>query len=384
MKVKLTPTRIKRLKPSLREYVQWDTETPHLGVRVKPSGELRYIHFIQKGGRAKKTTIGDARTMPLDEARTIALDLSAGAGGDNVRQIRPTLTEWIEKTWWPQVAIHHKPSTRKRHRHSLDKQLLPAFGGIRLDKIDRAKVLGWFESRSRTAPGSANRELELLAMILNHAAGAGLIPHNPAKGISRNPGKKMTRFLSSDERLRLLAELDAAPPRFRFRALAVKMLLFTGCRRNEILFLRWSEMGEGSLNLADSKTGARQVWLGDEAMAVLKEARTLQDERGAKSEYVFPYYRDPRRCDDKIDTFWRTIRSKAKLGKLRIHDLRHSFASEAVRQGVALPTVSKLLGHSTIRMTMRYTHSSDAEVEAASERIGSSLATMLSGENERN
>ena len=379
MKVKLTPTRIKRLKPSLREYVQWDAETPHLGVRVKPSGELRYIHFIQKGGRAKKTTIGDARVMPLDEARAVAQDLSAGACDDNVRQIRPTLGEWVEKTWWPQVAIHHKPSTRRRHRHALDRQLLSAIGGIRLDAIDRTKVLGWFEARSRTAPGGANRDLELLSMILNHAAEAGLIERNPARGIPRNPGRRMTRFLSEDERRRLLSELDAVPSRFRLRALAVKMLLFTGCRRNEILSLRWSEMGEGSLNLADSKTGARQVWLGGEAMAVLNEARALQNERGAKSEYVFPYYRDPQRCDDKIDTFWRTIRSKAKLGKIRIHDLRHSFASEAVRQGVALPVVSKLLGHSSIRMTMRYTHSSDAEVEAAAERIGASLATVLGG-----
>ena len=377
MKVKLTPSRIERLKPSLREYVQWDTDTPHLGVRVKPSGELRFIHFIQRGGRAKKTTIGDAKAMTLDEARTIARDLSNGACDDNVLQLRPTLEEWVENTWWPQVAIHHKPSTRKRHRHALDRQLLPVLGGIRLDGIDRAAVLGWFEARSRAAPGGANRDLELLAMILNHAVGTGHIPHNPAKGISRNPGRKMTRFLSGDERKRLLAELDAVPSRFRFRALALKMLLFTGCRRNEILTLRWFEVGERSLNLADSKTGARQVWLGDEAVAVLAEARALQDELGMESEYVCPYYSKPQRCDEKIDTFWRTIRSRAGLGRLRIHDLRHSFASEAVRQGVALPVVSKLLGHSSIRMTMRYTHSSDDEVEAAAERIGNSMAAML-------
>ena len=252
-----------------------------------------------------------------------------------------------------------------------------------MDEIGRVAILTWFERYSRSSPGGANYALNQLGMILNHAKRAGLIQHNPVSRIPRNPGRKMTRILSAEERRRLLSLLDAEGCRGRMNALVVKMLLFTGCRRNEILTLRWSEIGDRELNLADSKTGSRKVWLCDEAMAVLEAARFAQTETGKRSDFVFPSIRDQRRCfpTRSLDHFWYRLRDRSGFPDIRLHDLRHSFASEAVRQGIPLLVVSKLLGHSTIKMTMRYVHASRADVEEAAERIAEQVQFLLTERN---
>ena len=374
MKINLTPSRIKRLRPGSREFTIWDATTPHFGVRVLPSGAMRFIHIATIKGRLRKTTVGDAARMPVEDARAIARDLEDGAAGTDTTC--PTFGEWVG-VWWSHASPHLKPSTRKDYQHLLGKRLLPAFGEKRLDGVGRTEILDWFEPYSQNAPGRANKALKVLGAILNHARRAEVIPNNPVRGIRRNPGRKMTRFLSVEERGRLHSVLAARSPTRRVRMM-VEMLLYTGCRLNEILSLRWDEVGMGELNLRDGKTGARKVWFGPEARAVIDEAKSLQEAMGG-SEFVFPHPRDPRRGLDPngFGQFWRRLRRRAGLEDVRLHDLRHSFASEAVRQGVPLPVVSKLLGHSSITMTMRYVHASNAEIEAAAERIGNGLSYLL-------
>ena len=294
----------------------------------------------------------------------------------------PTFGQWVEGVWWPQAGPHLKPgpgSSRAKYRAILDRQLVPAFGDSPLAAIDRALVLDWFERYSSTSPGAANLAFKILGSVLRHALDAGVVPADPTRGIRRNSGRKMTRFLSGGERSRLLAALDDCPPRDRVRSLAVKMLLFTGCRSGEIAKLTWDEVGEGVLDLKDSKSGPRRVWLGAEAMAILDDARALNDRRG--SSFVFPSPGDPRRPNSRsaIARLWRALRDRAGIPDMRLHDLRHSYATEAVRNGIPLPVVSKLLGHSDIKTTMRYTHASHAEAEAAAERIGWQLARLLDG-----
>jgi integrase len=153
------------------------------------------------------------------------------------------------------------------------------------------------------------------------------------------------------------------------------MLLFTGCRKGEILRLRWDEVSDNTLSLIDSKTGARTVWLGDEAQGVLAR----QSHWRGRSEFVFPCPWDGKRPFENIYVFWRGLKKEARLDDVRLHDLRHSFASEAVRQGIPLPVISKLLGHSSLTMTMRYTHLSTADIEAAAERIGNIIIEQMGG-----
>jgi integrase len=381
MKIKLTKTLIKRLRASSSEFTYWDTVTPHFGIRVKPTGEMRYIHLLKQNGRLKKTTIGDIKKMSLDEAREVVKDLNNGEFNLETSQPCPIFGDWTSNVWWPRNTAHLKPSTRDQYRRILDKQLIPALGTKPLDSINRNTILAWYEPYSLTAPIESNNSLKLLSGILSYAVSAGIISGNAARRIRRNPTRKITRYLSTNERKRLLAELDEVPPRYRTQALVVKMLLFTGCRRGEICTLRWTEAGKDVLNLADSKTGARTVWLGPKAIAVLVEARAAQKNTGRCSEFVFPNPKNLQQGLGDFFNFWRNLLKRAGIVEFRVHDLRHSFATDLVQKGVPLPVVSRLLGHSHIRMTARYAHASLADAELAAERIGKRIMALLEGRN---
>ncbi len=155
----------------------------------------------------------------------------------------------------------------------------------------------------------------------------------------------------------------------------VRLLLLTGCRRGEIFNLRWDAVKGNMLRLQDSKTGPRAVYLNAQAMAIIDRQRLMGLENN--SPFVFPSPVGPEKPIRDIDSFWYFIRAEAGLNDVRLHDLRHSFASHAVMRGVPLPVVSRLLGHSNLSMTMRYAHVGDELVESAAEKVGSILAGYL-------
>ena len=380
MRTRLTLSKIDRLRPRPSEYTCWDVEIPRLGVRVKPTGAKRFIHLADFGGRLRKTTIGEIGRMTLDEARAAAMELDTGDRHGNEPEPCPTLAEWVDASWWPQISLRLKDSTRRGYQSRL-KVIVAEFGSKPLKEISRPAILAWFERRSRRAPGGANALLTQLSGILEHAVRFEAIASNPASSIQRNPRRKMTRFLDDNERVRLLAALDSLPEQHRVKAMVLKMLLFTGCRCGEILTLRWDEVREGALDLSDSKTGARRVWLGAEARTILDEARTMVSDEAQLLDFVFSDHVSAggNLSWSRLYRFWRQIRIGMDLNDVRVHDLRHSFATEAVRQGIPLPVVSKLLGHSDIKMTMGYAHASDKDAEATAEKIGRYIGDMLDG-----
>ncbi len=199
---------------------------------------------------------------------------------------------------------------------------------------------------------------------------------NPARGIKRNPRPKLTRFLSREEVRRLHRELDRhagdRPSRAR-QADIIRLLLLTGCRKSEIRTLRWRDVDGQVLNLRDAKTGPRQVILSAPARAI------VQRQPRSESAYVFPSPSNPDRPLSRNLSLWLSVRKEAGIEDVRLHDLRHTFASHAVLQGVPLPVVSRLLGHRHPSMTLRYAHVGDRETEAAAERIGASIARELDG-----
>ena len=285
----------------------------------------------------------------------------------------PTFRDFVSGQWSAACYERCKPSTRKRIGSALKTQLLPTFGALPLDRIDRVAVHRWFDGYSRTAPGGANRTLDVLRQILNHAIACGHLATNPSRGVVRNPRRKLTRFLSQVEVSRLHAALDAHRGRGsgRQQAEIIRLLLLTGCRKGEIVHLRWSEVDGDTLRLRDSKTGPRTVYLNTQAQAILaRQPRT-------GSAYVFPLWTNPSRPRSTELSLWPKVCRQAGLEGVRLHDLRHSFASHAVMQGVPLPVVARLLGHVHPRMTFRYAHIGDRETEAAAERIGGAIATML-------
>ncbi len=378
-KVRLTDAGVARLKPGGTEYIVRDSRLAGLGVRVRPSGHRSFVWHGSVDGRAVRTTIGPARLMTVEEARKECRAMLDGAhpqiGGDGARRAAvPLFREFVAEGWRP--ARGYNTRWRKHCERMVQRQLLPAFGALRLDRLGRPAIERWFDAMSGKTPGAANMALGLLRRILAAAVAAGHAQHNPAQDIRMNPGRKMTRFLSSEEIARLhrtLDRLEEERPSRQAQADIIRLLLLTGCRKSEILRLRWSEVDGDTLRLADAKTGPRTVWLSEAAQAII--ARQPR----AGGAYVFPSPRNPAGPLSPNLHFWLRARREAGLDDVRLHDLRHTVASQAVARGVPLPTVARMLGHAQPVMTLRYAHVGDHEVEAAAERIGAKIAAAMSG-----
>ena len=331
--------------------------------------------YCRKGeGSARRITLGSAVLMGVEEARRECLAVETGArSGRTERKPVPTFEEFVAGPVRARLDSL-KPSTRKSTGWVLNGNLLPAFGPLPLDRIAGADVHRWFDECSRTAPGGANCALSVLRNILNRAVDCGHLVTNPAAGVKRNPRPKLTRFLSREEVRRLHRELDrcahARPSQAR-QADIIRLLLLTGCRRGEIVTMRWQDIDGDTLNLVDAKSGPRTVYLNAPARAILER------QPPSNSPYVFPSPFDPGRPLSAGLGLWRKVRRRAGIVDVRIHDLRHTFASHAVLQGIPLPVVSRLLGHKRPSMTLRYAHVGDRETEAAAERIGTAIAREL-------
>ena len=365
--VRLTDAGIRRLKPGAREYTVRDAWMPSLCVRVHPSGTRTLVCLDRQG----KRSLGPATLLTVDEARRECLTMQSEDADRKVAA--PVFSTFVAETWRTFWSSGCKPSTICRMDKTLNTQLLPTFGGLRMDRVTPAQVHRWFDAYSRTSPGAANKALAALSQILNHAVKLEIIAVNPAKGVRQNPRPKLSRFLSREEVDRLHKALDchADGPRGQ-QADIIRLLLLTGCRKNEIVRLRRQEVDAEYLRLADSKTGPRTVFLSREARDIVK--RRLETVSG---EFLFTSPRDPAMPISDSLTLWNSVRRECGFEDVRLHDLRHTYGSQAVMQGVPLPVVARLLGHSKVTMTLRYAHVADREVEAAAERVGARMSELL-------
>ncbi|MCY4609494.1 MAG: site-specific integrase [bacterium] len=382
-KMRLSDRAVVRLGAASSEFTVWDTRVTGLGVRVRPSGHRSFVLLDNRTGSPKRRTLGPVTHMTVDEARSRCLAIQSGGMdllNDKPLGPAPLFGDFVSDVWRPECFDRLKPATRRRANSALTTQLLPAFAAVPLDRIERKKVMAWFDRYSAVAPGGANRVLDVLRQILNHAMVHGHLETNPATGIRRNPQRKFNRFLSRDEARRLHDELDrlvAERPGRAAQADIIRLLYYTGCRCSEIQTLRWCEVGTDTLDLADSKTGPRKVYLNSEARRIIER----QPRTG--SDHVFPSSSDPTTPISGSMRLWIILRKRAGIEDVRLHDLRHNYASQAVLNGVPLPTVARLLGHRQVSMTLRYAHVSDREVEAAAERIGGAISAICNANNDR-
>ena len=373
--MRLTDAAVSRLRSGEREYTVWDTTVRGLGVRVRTTGGKSWVLLRQDAGGSRRVSLGPVETASVAEARRACLTRQA-APEPKDRAARkdalPLLRDFVAGEWREANFDRYKPSTRSSVRSLLDGRILPAFGSKRLDRIAPAEVRRWFDDFSRTAPGNANHGLALLRQILNFAAARGHIDTNPARDIRRNRRPVLTRFLSRQEIVRLHRALDRQAARGnRQQADIIRLLLLTGCRRGEIVQLRWSELRDDTLMLADSKTGPRSVPLNSQARRILDR----QPRNG--SPFVFPSSHDPSRPRSPNLSLWYRVRKEAGIEDVRLHDLRHTVASYAVMNGVPVPVVSRLLGHSNVRMTLRYAHLGDRDIERAAETVGQAITAIM-------
>ena len=318
-RMRLTDRAIARLRPREREYTVWDNHFVGLGVRVRPTGGRSYVLLEDTGGRSRRLSLGPVSLKTVAEVRRECHARKAEPEATGApRRAAPLFRDFVEGAWKEAHFEGYKPSTRKGVRSVLDRQLLPAFGAKPLDRITPEQIGRWFDRFSRTAPGNANHALDLLTQIINFAIARGHLETNPARDVKRNPRRMLTRFLSREEVARLHRVLDRQTrDSRREQADIIRLLLLTGCRRSEILRLRWSEVDRDRLVLADSKTGPRIVPLNTPARRILERRP-----RGG-SPFVFPSPRDPARPRSRNLPFWYRARREAGFEDVRLHDLRH-------------------------------------------------------------
>jgi len=370
---------IARRKIKGKEFFWWDTELPGFGLRVFAGGSRSWFVQFRQRGKQMRITLGRPPEVRAEEARTLAraqlakvmldgLPVAQKAKRDNPGA---TLFRDFALRFWADYSRHWKPSTRKGNRARIFKDLTDIFGHLRVDAISKADVLRWRDSWAGRS-GAFNRTIPILSVMMGYAEQLGMRPRgsNPCRGTPRYKRKLVDRFLSAREFNRLAGSLCDFEDSNPIAVQAIRLLIYTGARHGEVVGLRWEWVQPPRLMLPDSKTGAKIVYLNRQAQAVLDAIPNKAD-----TGLVFPSVRGDKPI--ALSPVWHEIRRHAALPDVRLHDLRHSFASIAIADGISLVVIGKLLGHALAETTERYAHLADEAIADAAKRISGSLARHL-------
>ena len=376
---------VEKLKVA-KDTVFWDQELTGFGVRVYPTGGKVYIAQARGPGGPKRVTVGRHGVLGAEQARRRAALIIARvkAGEEPVPEPMamklsggPTVGELARRYLEEYVAMRCKPSTMKSTRTVVNHHIVPALGKLPLEAVERSQVADLHQRLCKT-PSVANMAVRTLSLMYRLAEGWDLVPEgcNPCRSVVKYPARKRERFLTDGEFTRLGAVLDEVENGGGASASAVtalRLLMLTGCRKNEILGLRWEDVAldENELRLPDAKTGARVVPLSPSAVKLLSGLPQVEG-----NPWVIPG-RNPGTHMSNVDQAWQSIRARAGLEDVRIHDLRHSYASRALALGESLPMIGKLLGHSQVETTARYAHLARDSVQEAADRIADSIAVDI-------
>ncbi len=460
MKIKLTKRSIEAAKPGSRDLFLWDTEVAGLGCKMTPKGRRVFVLQYWANGRARRVTLGRYGTeLTVEQARTKARQLrgQVADGGDPAgaradARAMPTLATFAKRYLKEHAAEHKRPSSYAEDDRNVTNHIVPLLGDRKVSEITRANVERFKrevkegkttkrekikagtakgktsrKGKSRVVKGgpiAANRCLALLSKMLNLAEAWGLRPDgsNPTRHVAKYQERKVERFLSNAEFARLGAVLEEAALAGEHASVisAIRLLILTGARRDEILSLRWEHVNfeRGCLDLPDSKTGAKTIPLGAPALELLAGLVRVED-----NPFVLPGARE-RQHYVGLGKAWRRLRARAtvrtwadhpeeqvsglvegltaKLGRtptcdecreaaefdlppglldVRLHDLRHSYASMGAGLNESLHVIGALLGHKDTATTQRYAHLSDDPMRAAADRISGHLAAAMAGKS---
>lgn len=382
--VKLSKRIVEGQAPGPRDIVLWDSELTGFGCKITPAGRRSYFcYYRTRDGLQRRPAIGTHGRLTVQEAREVARGwlASAAAGGDPSRDRHaarkaPTVAQLCQRFLEEHSARRNKPGTAYNYRRLVDRFVLPQLGRRKVADVTAADIER-LHDQLRDTPYQANRVLGMLSKMMNLAERWEYrAPNtNPTRHVDRNRERKRERYLSAAEMARLataLAEAEHAGTEMRSSVAAIRLLLFSGCRLSEILTLRWeyADLDGCRLHLPDSKTGAKVVHLNAAAIDLLNQLP--RDPSGWVLVGVKPGGHLV-----NLQKPWRRIRQRAGLDDLRLHDLRHSFASVAAGLGEGLHMIGKLLGHSQPQTTHRYAHLADDPVRSASERVAQAIAGMM-------
>jgi integrase len=397
----------------------WDDALPGFGLKVTPSGRKVYVMQYRVAGLgrrafARRVTLGEHGTLTPDEARKLARrELGRVAQGSDPAAER---SRWKTASTVAEVGTAYLDDVRARRasdaadyerRRLWDKHVVPVIGSKLVAKVTAVDVRRLHRAMHET-PYLANRVVGLLRSVFAFAGKEGLRPvhDNPAMGVDPYPEENRERFLTPDEFRRLGEALDRAEtigllpapkkrrkpklaknrkhvpksagtpiPAARSGVAAIRLLATTGCRENEILSLRWDavDFERGFLRLAGTKTGRSTRPLGEAAMAILRALPAVEG-----SPFVLPGKTSEGHIKE-LRRLWEAVRYAAGLEDVRLHDLRHSFASVPATSGESMLVVRSLLGHANVATTERYAHLADDPVKRAADRTAADIAAWMGG-----
>ena len=401
---KISKRTVDALSAKGKRYTVMDSTLKGFCVRVSAAGGKSYGFRYRAGGgragRARWLTIGVHGKITADQARDIAKawagDVARGGDPASDRDFArsvPSMEIFLDRFLSEHVRRNNKPRTQYEAARLVNRHVRPAFGSAKVSDVTRPDISRLHASLSRT-PYLANRVLALLSKAFSLAEVWGYRPDhsNPCYRVQKYPEHRRERFLSASEfevlgrvlreaaagRLHLAGRDQPVPINPR-AILAIRLLVFTGARVSEILALRWEwiNWGAGRAELPDSKTGAKHIVLPPPALELLKAEERPANGRG----YVVRggNGRDASVPLVNLKDPWRTLRAAAGLDDVRLHDLRHSSASVAAADGLSLPLIGSLLGHSSVATTARYAHLADDPRQSAARRIGERIEAAISG-----
>lgn len=379
---KLTKRVVEDLSPSDKDYLIWDGELKGFGIRVYPTGRKQYLVQYRANGRTRRKNIAQHGVMTADEARKEArlIQADVARGGDPSADRKeilkgPTMRDLGQRFLDQHVAHYCKAKTSYDYANTINKVINPILGPIKVTQILRPDIVD-FHFRLKDTPYQANRALAIISKMLTLAEDWGIRPmnSNPAIRIKKYREVEKKRYLTDYEQERLGNTLfdaldDGVISEYVFAAFY--LLLLTGCRLREIQTLEWSFVTGTHLELPDSKTGRRRIPLPKEASDIINCLPRRKD-----NPYVILGDKPTGHYND-MQKPWRKIRAMAGLDDVRIHDLRHTYASVAVMNGIDPFLLKEILGHKNLSTTLRYAHLSDDAVQTAASKIAERLAGRL-------
>ena len=359
--------------------VFWDREVSGFGIRVYASG--RKIFVVQTRGPTgspKRASIGRYVDSSVDKARRKAAEvidrLKRGEEAfPEPPAPEPTVADLAERYMKAHVEVNCRPNTVKTFGRIVRLYIVPELGHLPLSKVERSHIAA-LHHKMRDKPYQANSTRDVVAKMFRLAEAWGMTPprRNPALSIRRYKEHRRERFLTPEECRRLRTVLDEAEVDgsvFPTAIPAIQLLMLTGCRKNEIVTLRWDDIDRtaGELMLPETKTGARRVPLTPAVEWVLERIPRIEGN---------PWIITGQNPGDRLknlDIIWQRLRARAKLDEVRVHDCRHSYASRALALGEGIPVISKLLGHRKFSTTARYAHLARDGERTAAAKVGDSI-----------
>lgn len=382
---KITKRLVEALEPKKEEYFVWDSELKGFAVKITPKGKRVYmLYYRTKDHRQRKPAIGAHGQITCDQARNIAQEwlvlISKGGDPSLEKQINRqslTISELAEKYLTDYSQIHKKSYSTKIEKVHLNNDILPQIGKLKLNSLTQNDILTLHKSLKHK-PITANRCLVLISKMLNLAEKWGLRDDagTLCKHIDKYPETKREKFLSMSEIENLFRVLQEAEMHKTFipsTINAIRLLLLTGCRLSEILTLKWEyiDIENFRINFPDSKTGKKTTYISPFAIEILNSIPKVEN-----NPYVLQGKVEGKNLAN-LQKAWIKIREKAGIPDVRIHDLRHSFASIGAASGLSLPIIGALLGHNQVKTTARYAHLVGDPLREAASLIGDKIKSAI-------